>query len=112
MQRLKAQEQEGLAQLCTIWAIFADAQDDTVTVQFLLGEFQEGEEGLLGRFLGHLAGQGHVQDVVVVVQDLEFLMWKLISKIISSLSNFFWKPYKFPFTFFVKSPQFHFENFL
>lgn len=66
----EAQEHESLHQVGAIGTILADAQHNAIAVQSLFGEFQKRQERLLAGFVRQRFGQGHVQDVVVVIQDL------------------------------------------
>lgn len=66
----KSQEQESFYQIGSIGTILANAQHDAVAIQLLLGELQKRQERLLAGLVRQCLGQSHVQNVVVVIQDL------------------------------------------
>jgi len=65
----EAQEHESFHQVGAIGTILADAQHNAVAIQSLFGELQKRKERLLAGFVRQRFWQGHVQDVVVVIQD-------------------------------------------
>jgi len=56
----EAQEQEGLHQISSVGAILANAQNNTVAIQLLLGELQERKERLLAGFVRQCLGQSDI----------------------------------------------------
>lgn len=66
----EAQEQKSFHQVGAVGAVLADAQHNTIAIQLLFGELQKRQERLLAGLVRQRFGQGHVQDVAVVIQDL------------------------------------------
>lgn len=73
VKRGEAQEQESFHQISAVGTILADAQNNAIAIQLLFGELQKRQERLLAGFVCQCLRQGHVQDVVVVIQNLKIL---------------------------------------
>lgn len=67
--RLEADEGEGAHQVRAVQAVLANAQDDAVTFELLLGELQQRDERVLRGFVRHGRREVHVQHVVQWVED-------------------------------------------
>lgn len=66
----ESQEHESLHQVGTVGAILTDAQHDAIAVQLLFSELEKRKERLLAGFVCQRFRENHVQDVVVMIQDL------------------------------------------
>lgn len=67
--RLEADEGERAHQVRAVQAVLADAQDDAVALELLLGELQQRDERVLRGLVRHGRRQVHVQHVVQRVED-------------------------------------------
>lgn len=67
--RLEADERERADEVRPVQAILADAQDDAVTLELLLGELEQRNERVLRGLMRHRRRQIHVQHVVQRVED-------------------------------------------
>lgn len=74
VQRGEAQEHESFHQVSAVGTLFLHAKHNAVAVQLLFGELQKRQERLLAGFVRQRLRQSHIQDVVVMVQDLK---WEL-----------------------------------
>lgn len=66
----ESQEEESLHQVGAVGTILSDAQHNSITIQLLFSEFEKRKERLLAGFVCESLGQGHVQNVVIVIQNL------------------------------------------
>lgn len=66
----ESQEHESFHQVGTVGAILADAQHNAIAVQLLFSELEKRKERLLAGFVCQCFWENHVQDVVVMIQDL------------------------------------------
>lgn len=83
----KSQEEESFHQVGAVGTILADAQHDAVAIQLLFSEFEKRQERLLAGFMCECLGQGHVQDVVVVIQNLVIERFVQLVKCYGSLAR-------------------------
>lgn len=67
--RLEADEGERAHKVRAVQAVLADAQDDAVTFELLLGELQQRDERVLRGLVRHGRREVHVQHVVQGVED-------------------------------------------
>lgn len=66
----EAQEEESFHQVGAVGTILADAKHNAIAVQLLFSELEKRQERLLAGFVRQCFGEGHIQDVIVMVQDL------------------------------------------
>lgn len=67
--RLEADEGERAHQVRAVEAVLADAQDDAVTLELLLGKLQQRDERVLRGLVRHRRRQVHVQHVIERAED-------------------------------------------
>lgn len=66
----ETQEEESFHQVGAVLTVLSNTKHNTIAVQLLFGEFQKRKERLFACFVRQRLRESHIQDVVVVVQDL------------------------------------------